>query len=171
MTPFTYPEVGATRDGPFPDGYRHLTHRSRLPAGALPAAAEAVMTWRMHRGTGTRIEASAPRAAIGVAVTSRLGLGPVRVSAPCQVVWTVGEPDRVGFGYGTLPGHPAQGEESFVVSRAGDGTVWFTVSSFSRPARWYVRAAGPVVPLLQRAYARRCARVLRRLSTASQEDE
>lgn len=171
MTPFSYPEVGATRDGRLPAGYRHLTHRSRLPAGALRASAEAVLTWRMHRGTGIRVEVSAARAAVGVAVTSRLGLGPVAVSAPCRVVWTVDEPDRVGFGYGTLPGHPARGEESFVVSRDADQTVWFTVTSFSRPAGWYARAAGPVVPLLQRVYARRCAQVLRRLSTTSQEDD
>ena len=31
-------------------------------------------------------------------------LGPVR--APCRVVYVVDEPDRRGFAYGTLPGHP-----------------------------------------------------------------
>jgi uncharacterized protein (UPF0548 family) len=112
----------------------------------------------MHRGTGVRLDASAPRAAPGVTVTSRLAW----ISAPCQVVWTVQEEDRAGFGYGTLAGHPESGEESFVVSQDGDGEVWFAVTSFSRPARWYTRAAGPVVPLLQRAYARRCGRALRK---------
>jgi uncharacterized protein (UPF0548 family) len=36
------------------------------------------------------------------------------------VVWTVDEPNRIGFGYGTLQGHPESGEESFVVSREDD---------------------------------------------------
>lgn len=172
MTPFSYPEVGATRQARLPAGYRHLAHRSRLPPQALRAAAEALMSWRMHRGIGLRVDVSEPRAAVGASVTSRLGPGRFGVPAPCRVVWTVDEPDRVGFAIGTLPGHPARGEESFVVSRAGDGTVWFTVTSFSRPARWYVRAAGPMVPLLQRAYARRCAQVLRRLcGERSQEPE
>jgi uncharacterized protein (UPF0548 family) len=155
---FNYPEVGVTREGALPPGYHHLTYRTRLGSVDLRAAAEAVMTWRMHRGTGLRIEASAPRAAPGVQVTSRLAW----LSAPCQVVWTVDEDDRAGFGYGTLPGHPERGEESFVVSRKGDGEVWFTVTSFSRPATWYTRAAGPLVPMLQRAYARRCGRALRK---------
>jgi uncharacterized protein (UPF0548 family) len=86
----------------------------------------------------------------------------VAIAAPCQVVWTVAEEDRAGFAYGTLPGHPAQGEESFVVNQDGDGVVWFTITSFSRPARWYAAAAGPLVPVLQQAYARRCGQVLRR---------
>jgi uncharacterized protein (UPF0548 family) len=159
MTTFTYPEVGATGEEELPPGYHHLRHRTRLGPDALRPAGEAVMTWRMHRRTGVPLVASASRAAPGVEVTSRLAW----FSAPCRVVWTVDEPDTIGFAYGTLEGHPACGEESFVVSRDGDGAVWFTVTSFSRPARWYTRAAGPVVPLLQRAYARRCGNVLRRL--------
>lgn len=160
--PFTYPEVGATRRGPLPAGYRHLRYQVRLDRDSLPATAEAMLTWRMHRGAGVRVAASTPRAAPGVRVTSLLGFGPLRVAAPCQVVWTVTEDDRAGFGYGTLPGHPARGEESFVVSRDAAGEVWFTVTSFSCPARWFMRAAGPVAPLLQREFARRCARALRR---------
>lgn len=163
MTSFTYPEVGATRGGPLPAGYRHLSYRARLGPGVMRVAAEAVLTWRMQRATGVRFEASVARAAPGVLVTTWLGPGRLSMAAPCRVVWTADEEDRAGFAYGTLPGHPAVGEESFVVSRDGDGTVWFTVTSFSRPARWYTRAAGPVVPLLQRAYARRCAAVLRKL--------
>jgi uncharacterized protein (UPF0548 family) len=73
----------------------------------------------------------------------------------------------VGFGYGTLPGHPFRGEEGFVASRAPDGSVWFTVTSFSRPARWYGRAAGPILPVFQRQYARRLGRALTRLHTGA----
>jgi len=160
----TYAEVGAScAPGALPPGYRHLRHRTCLGACSLEAAGEAILTWRMHRAAGVRIEASAPRAAVGVVVTSGLGIGPLRLSAPCRVVAVVDEVDRVGFAYGSLPGHPATGEESFVAERADDGRVWFTITAFSRPARWYMRAAGPVAPLLQRAYARWCGRTLRRL--------
>lgn len=161
MSELTYPEVGATREGTLPVGYWHLHYRSSLGPVMLPAAAEALMTWQVQRGAGLRVTASAPRAATGVRVTTRLVPG---LSAPCQVVWTVAEEGRVGYGYGTLTGHPFAGEESFVVSRAGDGRVWLTVTSFSRPVRWYLRAAGPVTRLLQQVFARRCARALRRLS-------
>jgi len=162
---FTYAEVGATRyDGePLPAGYHHLRHRTCLGEVPLATAADAVLEWRMHRATGARIEASAPRAAPGVAVTVGLGVGPLRITAPCRVVWSVEEPDRAGFGYGTLPGHPESGEESFVVERAADGRLWFTVTAFSRPARWFTRAGGPVVVLFQRLYARLLGARLRTL--------
>jgi uncharacterized protein (UPF0548 family) len=79
-------------------------------------------------------------------------------------VWTVHEERRAGFAYGTLGGHPESGEESFVVELRPDGTVWFTITAFSRPARWYTRLAGPLVPVAQRWYARRLGRTLRRIA-------
>ena len=163
MDEFTYAEVGATRDATLPTGYRHLRHVSRLDRDAFAAAAEAVLTFRILSAAGERVEADAPRAAPGVEVTSWLQLGPLHPRVPCRVVWTEESPERVGFAYGTLPGHPARGEESFVVTRDERGDVWFTITSFSRPATWYMRAAGPLAPLLQAGYARLRARALRRM--------
>ncbi|NGN70487.1 DUF1990 domain-containing protein, partial [Streptomyces sp. A7024] len=82
-------------------------------------------------------------------------------------VWAEEGDARGGFGYGTLSGHPEVGEESFVVELAADGDVYFTVTAFSRPAAWYARAGGPVVPVMQRLYARQLARTLRRLAVAA----
>lgn len=163
--PFTYPEVGATADdGPLPPGYHHLEHRVRLPAADLAAAVEPLLTWRAHRAAGLKVTVSAPRVAVGVRIRQTLGLGPVGFAFPCQVVWTVAEPDRIGFGYGTLPGHPERGEESFVVSRAADGGLWFTVRAFSRPARWFTRLAGPLGVFGQRLMARRYGSAMLRLT-------
>ncbi|MGW4822330.1 DUF1990 family protein [Streptomyces sp. NPDC004227] len=160
---FTYEEVGATRkQGHCPPGFHPLHVRTRIGEGeeVFRRASEAVMTWEMHRALGVGIEASADRAAPGIDVTVTLA-GVVR--APCRVVWTEQEPRRVGWAYGTLPGHPECGEESFLVDRTGDGTVWLTVTAFSRPAKWYARAAGPATRGLQHAYARRCGTTLRKL--------
>ncbi|MFF9508457.1 DUF1990 family protein [Streptomyces sp. NPDC014724] len=167
MSALSYSEVGATRLGPLPDGYHHLHHRTRVGRGRadLVAAGTAVTDWRMHRSSGARVRASAARAGAGVRVRVSLGVGPFRFTAPCLVVWAAYESDRIGFGYGTLPGHPERGEESFVVELADDGTVWFTVMAFSRPAAWYSRLAGPVVPVMQRWYARRLGATLRRIVT------
>ncbi|MBK3586926.1 DUF1990 domain-containing protein, partial [Streptomyces sp. MBT57] len=116
---------------------------------------------------GTRVDASAARAEPGGRVRMALGVGPVRLAATCEVIWTAyGEEGRTGFGYGTLTGHPEIGEECFVVDLAEDGTVWFTVMAFSRPAVWYARLAGPLVPQVQLWYARRLGRTLRRLVAA-----
>ncbi|MFJ2717222.1 DUF1990 family protein [Streptomyces sp. NPDC087437] len=160
---FTYEEVGATREqGHCPPGFQPLHVRTRIGEGeeVFRRASEAVMTWEMHRALGVGIETSADRAAPGVDVTVTLA-GVVR--APCRVVWTEQEPRRAGWAYGTLPGHPECGEESFLVDRTGDGTVWLTVTAFSRPAKWYARVAGPATRGLQHAYARRCGTTLRKL--------
>ncbi|MGW0785376.1 DUF1990 family protein [Streptomyces sp. NPDC002913] len=169
MSTLTYPEVGATRLGPLPGGYNHLHHRAAIGRGraGFEAAGTAVTEWRMHRAAGAGVDASADRAAEGVAVEVSAGIGRLRVAAPCEIVWTAYEKDRTGFAYGTGRGHPERGEESFVVELADDGTVWFTVTAFSRPACWYARLAGPLVPVAQRWYARRLTAVLRRIATAA----
>lgn len=171
MGTFTYDEVGATRrirELP-PPGYHFFRVRTRVGDGppALAAAGEAVLGWRMHRAMGVRMDATAERAAPGVRVMVGLGAGRWRIHAPCEVVWTVREPHRVGFAYGTLAGHPECGEESFVVERESDGSVWLSVTAFSRAASWYMRAAGPLGRALQRAYARWCGVTLRRLTRAA----
>jgi len=163
MALLTYDEVGATETGTLPRGYHHLRYRVAIGRDVLAPAAEAVLTFRMHRAAGVRITASADRAAPGVEVVTGLGVGPLRLSAPCRVVWAVNEPGRAGFGYGTLPGHPMRGEEAFEVVQGDDGTTWFTVTAFSLPASFLTGVGGPTVPLFQRAYAAWCGRALRRL--------
>ncbi|MGW4499932.1 DUF1990 family protein [Micromonospora sp. NPDC004336] len=163
MPALTYPHVGATRAGELPPGWRHVRHRVRLPDSCFTVAGAAVLGWRLHRAAGIRMDTEADRAAPGVRVVSRLGVGPVRLAAPCEVVWAVDDDRRAGFGYGTLTGHPASGEEAFVVSRDDAGRVWFEVVAFSRPAGWTMRAAGPAGRAFQHAYAWWLGRTLRRL--------
>jgi uncharacterized protein (UPF0548 family) len=169
MTPLTYPEVGATRDGALPAGYRHFEREVAIGRGdaAMNAASDGLLSFGMHRLAGLRPQASTARAAAGTEVTCRFGLGPVGLRVPCRVVWVVDEPDRAGFGYGTLPGHPERGEEAFLLARAGDGTVTFTVRAFSRPAAWYARLGGPVTHLLQDHVNRRYVAAMRRLGASS----
>ncbi|MFJ6616848.1 DUF1990 family protein [Kitasatospora sp. NPDC091335] len=162
MNDYSYPEQGASRTGELPAGYDHLRHSALIGHGrpALEAAGAALLDWRMHRLAGVRIDASAGRAAPGVAVHCAIGLGPLRAGAPNRVLATVEGPDRYGFTYGTRSGHLARGEETFLVELDPDGAVRFSVTAFSRPVAWYARPAGPLFPLAQRAFARRCGRVL-----------
>jgi uncharacterized protein (UPF0548 family) len=162
---FSYHPVGATRDGTQPPGFRRLRVRGRVGTGpdAFAAAADAVLTWRMHRAMGVRMETGAEGAAPGAGVVVGLGVGPLRLRAPCRVVWTVRDERRAGWAYGTLHGHPVAGEEAFVVEREEDGGVWLTVSAFSRPVTRWTRAAGPLLPVAQRLYGLRCVQVLRGL--------
>ena len=152
----TYPEVGATA-GVLPDAYHHLQLTAPISRGRqrFERAADSVLRWGMQRGAGLRVRADHAVATPGAVVL--VGVGPL--TAPCRVVYVVDEPNRRGFAYGTLPGHPECGEESFTVRYdPGDDTVHATVRAFSRPARWFMKAAGPVATLAQRMIARRYLR-------------
>lgn len=163
MAQLTYAEVGATRDDALPAGYRHIRHRVQLPDGCFAVAAEAVLTWRLHRAAGIEMRTTSIRATPGTTVTTGAGVGPLRLWAQCEVVWVVDGPRRAGFGYGTLPGHPARGEEAFVVECDEADRVWFTVRAFSLPAGLLMRSAGPAGRAFQRGYAWWLGRTLRRL--------
>ncbi|MCU1414308.1 MAG: hypothetical protein JWN80_1648 [Microbacteriaceae bacterium] len=89
--------------------------------------------------------------------TALLGVpfGPFRVKAPARVVYVIDEPNRKGFAYGTLRGHPEDGEESFVVDRTEDGSVWLEIRAFSRPASRFWWVVYPVLRVSQAFYTRR----------------
>ncbi|GII87228.1 DUF1990 domain-containing protein [Sphaerisporangium siamense] len=159
----TYADVGATRTGNLPPGYHHL--RRRYVVGEAPAlgrAADALLTWRVHAALGLRPRATAPRATPGAVVVNRLGIGPLALTAPCRIIWTVEEEDRAGFAYGTLPGHPESGEESFLLEVAPGGKLTLTVTAFTRPGRWYSRLGRPVMILAQNFFCGRYAAAVRR---------
>ena len=155
---FTYPDVGATA-GPLPDGYHHVHDSGRIGSGRIRfnAAGDAVLRWGMQRGVGMKVEATTVTAAPGTDMLGRLG--PLHV--PCRVVYVVDEPDRRGFAYGTLPGHPESGEELFAVryDRADDA-VYAEIRAFSRPATWWARLGRPVVGPAQRIITQRYLRAI-----------
>ncbi|MEK2489680.1 DUF1990 domain-containing protein [Kitasatospora purpeofusca] len=161
-----YREVGATADGRLPEGYTHLRRRVHLGHGpeVMARAGRFVLGWGCQLGTGFAVFPYAP-AEPGATVLLRLRLPGSRwprLVIPCRVVWTVDEPDRIGFAYGTLPGHPECGEEAFLVSMDAAGEVWFEVVAFARLAAWYARLGRPVAVLCQYlAIERYLASVLR----------
>jgi uncharacterized protein (UPF0548 family) len=176
---FSYDVVGSTRYVETPPGYHRLEYRARIGEGdeVFRRAGDALLHWRMHRAAGLPMKATDSPAQIGTNSLGRLGagmlvgrlrlmspLGTAGLPVPCRVVWTLDEPDRIGFAYGTLQGHPESGEESFVVTREPDG-IYFTIRAYSRAATWYTRLAGPATRKAQHYAARRYAEALRRLAT------
>jgi uncharacterized protein (UPF0548 family) len=166
----TYAEVGGTRTDSMPAGYRHVRRHAIIGQGAAVFAAvrAGMLGFEIHRGAGLRVRASGPPA-VGVTFDTGIGFGPVRIWAPCRVVWySDDDDDEFGYGFGTLPGHPARGEEAFALTRHRDD-VHFTVRAFSRPATWYMRLGGPIATLMQDRASDRylaSARGLARRSTA-----
>jgi uncharacterized protein (UPF0548 family) len=154
-SPFPYPAVGATAgraDSPaLPEGFHHdhlATDLGPDDGDRFHRAQEALRQWAPQRGAGIRVYPGRP-VAEGEPFVLALPLPGVGWAlAPGRVAYVLDEPDRAGFGYGTLPGHPERGEEAFLVVRA-QGRLRFEVIAFSRPHDLLVRLGRPVSRALQ----------------------
>jgi len=82
-------------------------------------------------------------------------VGPWWIDAPVRVIEVIDTSTAAGFTYGTLPGHPENGEERFLVRLDSDGTVRAEIRAFSRPGRWFSRVAGPAGRHIQRTTTQR----------------
>jgi uncharacterized protein (UPF0548 family) len=160
----TYADIGATLDGVRPDGFRHDRYETVLGHGpeTFERAVKGLKTWKAHRVAGIRIFPEEQEIRTGVTVVVTLGTKLLALAAPCRVVSVVDEQIRWGFAYGTLPDHPEQGEEAFVVSVSPDQSVRFEILAFSRPAELVVRLSGPVGCGIQRGGTNGYLRALRR---------
>ena len=144
--PFTYAEVGATRAERLPDGYSHTERRAVVGSGrgAWDRAVAGLFAWAAQRGAGLRVHATGPADAPGTVVVLRAGFPWLGHDIPCRGVWARVDGPVQGFAYGTLPGHPVSGEESFLLGMTPNGDVELTLRAFSRPATTLARLAGPV---------------------------
>lgn len=139
---------GAWLDDP-PPTMQQLYESAALDDGVDPAAVAADLTaWRLHERAGLQVLADGP-AAPGVTVALGWRLGPVWLSMACRVIATVDTPERRGFSYATLPGHPERGVESFAVVTDDRGSRFelLAVSEHVHPA---ARVAPPIARWLQR---------------------
>lgn len=162
----TYAEVGATA-GPAPPGYHVVTRTADLGGPELfDRAAKGIRRWEAHRGAGARVVPSMAPIEVGGTVLVVVPLLVVTLVAPCRIVAVTDGPDRFGFAYGSLPGHPEAGEEAFHVSREG-GRTHFDIVAFSRPADPLVRLAPPVARFVQGRFTDRYVSGLRRFVTGA----
>jgi uncharacterized protein (UPF0548 family) len=149
--PLTYTEVGATFADVLPAGYHHTRAATDLGTGASvwDRARAGIREWAAHAGAGISIAPPAAPITEGTTVAVITSVGPVQVLAACRIVRVVDEPDRFGFAYGTLPAHPEEGEERFLVTRDGQGAVRFEVVAFSRAHDLLTRLGGPIPRWMQ----------------------
>ena len=145
-----YEDLGATlREHSLP-GFRHDQYERNLGQGAevFGRAKQGLSRWRAHDVAGIHVFPVDAKVGVGETVVVALGVG-IAVAAPCRVVAVVDEPKRWGFAYGSLPGHPEQGEEAFILSWLDNDFVRFGIQAFSRPSDRLVRWASPVSRLVQ----------------------
>lgn len=138
-------------DGTPPPGYRLTDEHEEIGVGLrdFERVGEALRTWRVHRGAGLTV-VGCPCADVGARVSSTLRIGPVMIAAPCLVTAVHDRGDERGFSYATLPGHPEQGEESFVARLGPGGVVTLRVRAIWRPAGLLTQLALPATVVLQR---------------------
>jgi uncharacterized protein (UPF0548 family) len=170
-TPLTGPPAGSTRPAeadwtPSP-GWRGYERTAVTGSGAAHWAAVSaeVLEWGVKTRSGFAVDpgGGSRRVALDAEPWLVVPVGPFTVREPVRVVAVVTGPDRCGFAYGTLPGHPVSGEEAFVVSRAPDGTVSLTLRSLTRPSPGVWRPLFPALLVAQRWYRRRYLRAFRGL--------
>ncbi len=163
--PFSYKEVGASREGA-PPGYVVDRYRVKLGEGpeAYERAREALIAWRQFDLGWVRLFPPGAPIEVGttVVVLARhygfWSLNPARIA---YLIEESGERERFGFGYGTLPGHGERGEERFAVEwRREDGSVHYDVLAFSRPKHPLAWLGYPFARLLQRRFARDSKRAM-----------
>lgn len=148
----TYPEIGATRGGELPVGYRADRYERRLGVGkgSFEKAVAAMLQWETHTGAGVRVHPKDARIAEGETVLFVFDVLGVSVIAPCRVVYVDETVDSFTAAYGSLPGHPERGEVAMTARRDADGVVTGRIVSFSRTIDPLARAALPVTRLVQK---------------------
>lgn len=157
----TYHHVGSTLD---PASACH-TRTIELGRNTFDVGVEGLKAWVCHRGIGADVHPEGAPIAVGTNVLVVLRVGPVRLLVPDRIVAVLNEPNRFGFAYGTLPGHPERGEEAFLLERHPDGRTTATIRVAARGDWPIARLAAPIVRLLQRAALNRYLTALQRYTS------
>ena len=158
--PFSYPEVGASRDGA-PPGYpvNQLRGRSGVGPETFARAVEALRSWKMYETGWTKLcwpDAPITGGTVVGVLGRHFGLWSLNAS---RIVYVIEEKEasllrRYGFAFGTLPAHVERGEERFTVEwHRADDSVFYEVFAFARPAHPLARVGPPFVRLVQRRFA------------------
>jgi uncharacterized protein (UPF0548 family) len=173
---FSYPQVGATREGARPKGYPVNRIRGRVGEGAagFEAAARALASWAMYATGWTWVRPAGAQTREGElfgVVVRHFSLWSLNA---CRVVYTLreegGQVWRAGFAIGTLPGHVERGEERFTVEWDREtGAVTYELFAFARPKPWLLGLAYPFARPVQRRFAADSLGAMRRAVSGPEE--
>jgi uncharacterized protein (UPF0548 family) len=163
----TYAEVGSTLGEDWPSAYRHDFDEALVGSGtgAYDRAVAALRLWQAHIGAAIEVLPNGAAVAEGETALLLIHAAGLWTVAPCRVVYVVEAPDSFRFAYGTLPGHPEQGEASFAVNRNDQDDVIFRLASFSRPVDHAARLAKPLTRRIQRRFTLRYLAAMREAVT------
>jgi uncharacterized protein (UPF0548 family) len=145
--PFSYPEVGASRDGA-PPGYPVNHHHGRLGTGqqTFARAVQAIRGWKMYETGWTKLcwpEAPITEGTVVGVLGRHFGVWSLNACRIAYVIEEVPSLRRYGFAFGTFT----------VEWDRADDSVSYEVFAFARPAHPLARAGQPFVRLVQRRFA------------------
>ncbi len=158
---FSYPTVGVTENTQLSDpelaGYNIDHNRIVIGRGQTDweRARTSIQSWKMFDMPW--VEVYRPQTPIrkdeNVAVLI-LHFGFYSLNA-ARIVYTIDEPERYGFAYGTLTEHGESGEERFSVELDPiTGDVSYDLLAFSTPNHFLARLGYPLTRSLQKRFAR-----------------
>jgi uncharacterized protein (UPF0548 family) len=158
--PFSYSEVGATKDRPGP-GYTIDHNRIKLGQGeeTYQRAISALRSWQQFDLGWVSIVPGKTPVEVGSTVAVQAKTFGFWSLSACRVVYVIDEREPVekfGFAYGTLPDHVECGEERFTIEwqKSTDNSVWYDIYAFSHPQHPLVKLGRPVARRLQKRFAR-----------------
>ena len=130
---------------------------------AFHAARAAFLKWLQFDLGWVRVanpEASIEPGQIVAVEAQALGLWSVNFS---RILYTIDEPTRFGFGYGTTPMHIERGEERFLLEFFPKSeAVYYDLLAVSQPANFLARLGFPYTRSRQRRFAIESHRRMRR---------
>lgn len=154
---YSYPEVGACGNR-VPDGYTFDVYKGYVGKGreAFEYAIHKFKAFECHNKAGLLVAPDdfefkkGSSAFFGMKITNRLVLG-----FPDRIVYIKELKNLFECAYGTLEGHPEQGEEVFRISIDKDEVVTFEIECFSKIVSPIARLGYPVSRYLQRNMTRK----------------
>ena len=163
----TFDRTGITRTpGPETlDGFDHDYHDCILEAGpdTFAAAKAFVRRWQVFPAPWCVPEPTNAPFTAGTDLVVMMKIFGLWWWSPSRVVYVVDEPDRFGFAYAPLPGHPETGEERFLLERLTDGRVRYSIRAYSHPNNLLTRLGYYVIRTYQRRFVHDSMARLQRL--------
>ena len=136
-------------NGETPEGMHYRVWRKTFDHVDFERAKAGMDNWAGHKRAGIARVPEVPAIRIGETLAMAIPVGPISVSATARVVEVFDELDRYGFSYSTLPHHPEDGEESFILHRHADGTLEMVVTAMWRGAAMANHVLPPLTRFLQ----------------------
>ena len=173
--PFSYADVGLSREDKHPRGFDVARHSIELGVGqtTFNRAREAVRSWAMFPREMASLYWPSIEPAVGKEVVVGFRAGPLWSLNPCRVIYTVDSDSDVeskyGFAYGTLPGHVEKGEERFQVvwDRTTD-IVRYEIFVFSAAQHVLAKIGYPFVLFQQKRFRKLSGLAMQQAVTAAE---